>query len=95
MIALQNYKKCFLFHRKSSFHSSNIQFFAIFSLPFHNFQIQKEIFSPETKNTSWGEGASLALVDHPSSDGVTIKMPYGVDILHRPASHPIFSYWVG
>ena len=45
--------------------------------------------------TSWGEGASLALVVHPSSDGVTIKMPYGVDVLHRPASHPIFSYWVG
>ena len=45
--------------------------------------------------TSWGEGASLTLVGHPSSDGVTIKMPYGVDVLHRPASHPIFSYWVG
>ena len=44
--------------------------------------------------TSWG-GVSLALVGHPSSDGVTIKMPYGVDVLHRPASHPIFSYWVG
>ena len=42
-----------------------------------------------------GKGASLALVGHPSSDGVTIKMPYGVDVLHRPASHPIFSYWVG
>ena len=37
----------------------------------------------------------LALVGHPSSDRVTIKMPYGVDALHRPASHPIFSYWVG
>ena len=45
--------------------------------------------------TSWREGASLALVGHPSSDGITIKMPYGVDVLHRPASHPIFSYWVG
>ena len=32
--------------------------------------------------TLWGEGASLALVGHPSSDGVTIKMPYGVDALH-------------
>ena len=31
---------------------------------------------------SWGEGASLALVGHPSSDGITIKMPYGVDVLH-------------
>ena len=42
-----------------------------------------------------GEGASLVLVCHPSSDGITIKMPYGVDVLHRPALHPIFSYWVG
>ena len=31
--------------------------------------------------TSWG-GASVALVGHPSSDGVTIKIPYGVDVLH-------------
>ena len=28
--------------------------------------------------TSWGEGGSLALVGHTSSDGVTIKIPYGV-----------------
>ena len=40
-------------------------------------------------------GASLALVGNPSSDGVTMKMPYGVDVLHQPALHPIFSYWVG
>ena len=39
--------------------------------------------------------ASLPLIGHPSSDGITIKMPYGVDVLHRTASHPIFSYWVG
>ena len=45
--------------------------------------------------TSWGRGASLALGGDPSSDGVTIKMPYGVNVLHWPASHPIFSYWVG
>ena len=45
--------------------------------------------------TSWREGATLALVGHFSSDGVTIKMPYGVDVLHRPALHPIFSYCVG
>ena len=43
----------------------------------------------------WREGASLALVGDPSSDGVVIKMLYGVDVLHRPPSHPIFSYWVG
>ena len=30
------------------------------------------------------------MVGHPSSDGVTIKMPYGVDVLHQPDSHPIF-----
>ena len=46
--------------------------------------------------TSWGEGASLALVGHSSSDGVTIKISYGVDVLlHQPASHPTFSYWDG
>ena len=46
--------------------------------------------------TSWGEGASLALVGHTSSNGITIKIPYGVDVLLRqPALHPIFSYWVG
>ena len=28
--------------------------------------------------TSWRDGASLALVGHPSSDGVTIKIPYVV-----------------
>ena len=37
----------------------------------------------------------LASVCHPSSDIVTIKMPYEVDVLHRPASQPLFSYWVG
>ena len=45
--------------------------------------------------TSWREGASLALIGHPSSDGITIKMPYGVDVSHQPAYHAIFSYWVG
>ena len=45
--------------------------------------------------TSWGEGPSLALVGDPPSDGVTIKVPYVVDVLQRPASYPIFSYLVG
>ena len=45
--------------------------------------------------TSWGEGVYLALVGDPSSDCVTINMPYRVDVSHRPASHPIFSCWVG
>ena len=34
---------------------------------------------------SWGEGASLALAGDLSSDGVTIKIPYGVDVLHTPS----------
>ena len=42
-----------------------------------------------------GKGASLALVGHSSSDGVTINKPEGVDVLRRPALHSIFSYWVG
>ena len=32
--------------------------------------------------TLYGEGASLALVSRPSSNGVMIKMPYGIDVLH-------------
>ena len=44
--------------------------------------------------TLCGEGASLALVDHPSSDGVLIKMLYEVDVFNCPTLHPIFSYWI-
>ena len=33
--------------------------------------------------------------DTPSSDSVMKKMSYEVDVLHRPASNPIFFYWVG
>ena len=35
---------------------------------------------------SWGEGASLVMVGHSFSDGVTIKMLYGVDVSYQPAS---------
>ena len=45
--------------------------------------------SSEASLTSWGEVASLALIGDPFSDDVTIKLPYGVDDLHQPASHPI------
>ena len=44
--------------------------------------LNTELVSSGASLTSWGEGASLALVGYPSSDGVTIKMPYGVDVLH-------------
>ena len=40
--------------------------------------------------TSWGEGVSLALVGHLSSDGVAIKMPYGVDVLMDQLHTPSF-----
>ena len=85
--------------------SANIIIVAELFTTYLRWHILLEWICPETKSTglmfsgvsltSWGEGASLALAGHPSSDGVTIKMPYGVDVLHRPASHPIFSYWVG
>ena len=40
-----------------------------------------------------GEGTSSALVRHPSSDDVIIKMSYGVDLLlNQSALHPTFSY---
>ena len=52
------------------------------------------LLSSRASLTSWGQVASLALVGDRSSDGVSIKMPYGVDVLYRPASHPIFSYWL-
>ena len=41
MIGPQKYEKCFLFYRKSSFRSRDIQIFVIFSLLFYTFQIQK------------------------------------------------------
>ena len=47
--------------------------------------------SSKASLTLWGEVASLALVGHPSSDGVTMKMPYEIDVLHLPTLHPIFS----
>ena len=48
--------------------------------------------SADSVLTSWAEGASLALVGHPSGDGATIKIPYERDaLLHRPTLHPIFS----
>ena len=45
--------------------------------------------------TSWGEVSSLALVDHTSGDGVTVKLPSGIDVLlHPPALHPILFCWL-
>ena len=51
---------------------------------------QKSIIPWDIKVLAWcpggsvlpqGEKASLTLVGHPSSDGVTIKIPYGADVL--------------
>ena len=36
--------------------------------------------------TSRGGGLSLALIGRPSSDGVTIKIPYGVDFYYTDQS---------
>ena len=64
-----------------------------------------EVFPPETLKywfgVQWGQSYLIgrrclfSLGWPPSSDGITIKMPYGVDVLHWPALHPIFSYSVG
>ena len=44
--------------------------------------------------TSWGEGASLALVYRPSSDGVIIKIPYSLDVYYINQPH-ILSFLIG
>ena len=48
--------------------------------------------------TSWGEGSFLVMAGQPSSNGVTIKIPYGVDVLlHQPCFitlHPLFHIWL-
>ena len=68
-----------------------------FRLRFRRFPRDIKILSrcpagPVGRRCLQGEGASLSLVDHPSTDGVTRKIPYEVDIsLNQPA----FSYWVG
>ena len=55
-----------------------------------------EVTATGVTSPSHGEKVPLALVDNPSSDGITIKICYGVDVLlHQPALHPIFSYCVG
>ena len=41
----------------------------------------------EVSLTSWGEGASLAMNGHSSSDGITTKILYRIDVLLH---HPIF-----
>ena len=40
--------------------------------------------------TSWGKGASLVLVGYPCSDGMTIKIPYGIDVycIGQPRAPP-------
>ena len=56
-----------------------VQCFLTQSSPRH---YNTELVSSRASLNSWGEGPPLALVGHPSSDGVTIKKPYGVDVLH-------------
>ena len=46
-----------------------------------NRHLNTGLVSSRVSLTSWGEGASLALVGHPSSDGITTKIPCGVDVL--------------
>ena len=50
------------------------------------------LLSSRVNLASRREDASLALVRYPSSDGVTMKIPYELDVLlHRPTFHRILS----
>ena len=40
-----------------------------------------ELVSSEVSLTSWGEGVCLALIGNPYSYGVSLKTPYGVDVI--------------
>ena len=86
--------------RRNHLSKENLKALVLFDalkLPAKNIpQTLKYWMSSGVSLTSWGEGASLALFGRSFSDDITIKIFYGVDVLlHRLASHPIFSYWVG
>ena len=50
------------------------------------------LVSSRVSLTSWGKNASLALVNHSSTDVVTIEIPYWVDVLlHQHACIPSFA----
>ena len=71
----------------------------------NSFLIKRGNFSPETlkywvgvqqgQSYFMGKRCLFSLGWPLLSDGVAIKMAYGVDVLYRPASHPNFSCWVG
>ena len=44
--------------------------------------------------TLWGEVVSLALAGQPSSDGITIKNTFGVDVYYIDQSHTL-SFLIG
>ena len=87
----------YFFYKKHTTNTTEKLFLAKF-VSFHIINIS---FSPSYWNSgsvpskvslAWrGEGTPLALFGHPSSGGVTIEIPYGVNVLlHQPASHPSF-----
>ena len=66
--------------------------------PFFDFECPKTlqywVDVQQGQSHSWGEGASLALVYHPSSDGVIIKIPYSLDVYYINQPH-ILSFLIG
>ena len=65
--------------KKSKYHDPFSEIlFPIKIISSSNFHLYTGLVSSGASLTSCGEGASLALVDHPSSDGV--KMPNEVDV---------------
>ena len=81
-------QRCHLHIKHSELECSNYA-------PWDN-EIYTGLVSSRVSYTSWGEGASLALAGHPTTDGITIKILYRVDVLlhQQPAFHPFFSYWL-
>ena len=65
-------------------------------LDFYPSHYNTGLVSSEFSLTLWGEGASLAVVDHLSSDGITIKIRYEVAVLlHRHVLHRLsLSAWL-
>ena len=77
---------------------TKIQFFKTNSLLFFIFCSSRHwntgLVSSGVSLTSWRDGAPLALVAHPSSDVVTIKLPFGVDVLLLVVDAVLLTVWV-
>ena len=87
--SLQCKSLLFLFNKNITVFAAKRYFLVVCPTFFHIFEV-KELCG--VKRHCWcragpvlccgGEGATLSLVGHPSSDSIMIKMPYAVDVLN-------------